>query len=128
VPPVELPTGWIEPEIDSISGERRSRPRYTMQLPLHYKLLDEGGWEGSGITRNLSSGGVAFELAETLPPGAHVELTIQWPVTLNGHVPLNLLVEGYVAWNGHGLAAVRTVRCQFRTRGKTMASGGSALP
>jgi hypothetical protein len=128
VKPKQSFTGWIEPEIDYISGERRSRPRHTLQLPLQYKALDEEGVSGSGTTRDLNSGGVCFEIQETLRPGARVELTIQWPVAQRGSIPMQLVVEGRIARSGNGVAAVRTSRCHFRTELKAMASGGFALP
>src|SRR6478672_10406502 len=128
VQPTQSFTGWIEPEIDYISGERRLRPRHILQLPLQYKVLDGEGVSGSGTTRDLNTGGVCFEIQEMLRPGGRVELTIQWPVALRRSVPLQLVVEGRIAWGGDGVAAVRTSRCHFRTALKAMASSGFALP
>jgi len=91
-------------------------------------LNEVGAPSGSGITRNLSSSGVAFEVLETLKPGADVELTIQWPVALNGSVPLKLVIEGRVAWTQGGLAGVRISRREFRTQSKANAAGSSPLP
>ena len=126
---VDTGTGWIEPQINNISGERRAKPRYDLHLPLRYKVLSGGGLaEGSGITRNLSSGGVAFEPSGEVQPGAHVELAIQWPVALEGGVPLKLVAHGQVAWYAGGVAAVCVKRCHFRTQRKAAASAGCALP
>jgi hypothetical protein len=127
VPPVQSFTRGNETKIFYVAGERRARPRYALRFPLHYRVLDEEGAAGSGTTLNLSSSGVAFDVVEALQLGAHVELAIQWPVALNGRIPLKLMVEGHVAWNEGGLAAVRMSRCEFRTQGKT-SSGGFALP
>lgn len=126
---VQPPTGRVEREIDYISEDRRSRVRYALRLSLHYKVLNEAeAAAGAGTTRNLSSSGVAFEVLETLRPGAYVELAIEWPVALNGSVPLKLVVVGRVAWNEGGLAAVRMRRFEFHTQGKATVSGGFALP
>ena len=126
---VDTGTGWIEPQINYISGERRTKPRYDLHLPLEYKVLDKNGAaDGSGVTRNLSSGGVAFEPSGELPPGTHVELTIDWPVALGGSVPLKLVIRGHVAWYAGGVVAVSIRRCQFRTQSRVAAAGGFALP
>jgi PilZ domain len=119
---------WNETEIYHAAGERRARPRYALRFPLHYRVLgEEEAAAGSGTTLNLSSSGVAFDGVEALKLGAHVELAIQWPVALNGRIPLKLMVEGLVTWNHGGLAAIRMSRCEFRTQRKN-APGGSALP
>lgn len=126
--PIQTLNGWIEPELTSISGDRRSKPRHALQLALRYRVLGEEGAIGYGTTRDINSGGVAFDLQETLPPGARVELIIDWPVALRGSVPLQLVVDGRIAWCGNGVAAIRTSRCQFCQRAKIMTAGGSELP
>ena len=78
------------------------------------------------MTRNLSSGGIAFEFGGELKPGTSVELTIQWPVLLHGNVPIKLVVRGQIAWSEGCLAALRITRSHFRTQRRAMASGGSA--
>jgi len=128
VQPLQTLNGWIEPELTSISGDRRKRPRHALQLALRYRVLGEEGEMGCGTTRDLSCGGVAFDLQESLQPGARVELTIEWPVALRGSVPLQLVVDGRIAWCANGVAAIRTSRCQFRQRAKIMTVGGSELP
>ncbi len=123
-----LNTGWIEPENLSISGERRIKPRYKLHLPLSYNVLDSVFVrQGFGWTRNLSSGGIAFETPEDLPSGARLELAIEWPVALGGSTPLKLVVQGHVVWSGRGLVALYFKRCQFRTRRRAAASAGLRL-
>ena len=81
--------GWIEPGMDYISGERRARQRYGLRLPLEYRIL--GGRDApacSGVTRDLSSTGIAFEAGGEVAPGSAVELAVQWPVPLDGCVRL----------------------------------------
>ena len=63
---------WIEPELDSISGDRRSRPRYEIELALQYKMPGEEPVVGSGTTRDMNSGGVAFEVRE------HCSRALKW--------------------------------------------------
>jgi PilZ domain-containing protein len=97
---------------------------------LFYKVLDRTGTiEGRGFTRNLSSGGVAFEAAERVTPGAHVQLAIQWPATIRGSVAMNLIVRGYVAWTAEGLVGIRVANSRFERRPMAAASrGGYELP
>ena len=116
--------GLVEPEIDFISGDRRVKPRFELRLPLRYRMLNASQQAGSGMTRNLSSGGVAFEVTDKLEPGSSVELVIQWPVALRGTTPLELVVRGSVAWNQADVAAVRMTRTEFRGQRKASGAGG----
>ena len=112
---------------DFLPEDRRSRRRYALKLPLNYKLFNETRITvGSGATRNLSSNGVAFEVLESMQPGKFVELEIQWPVALEGDVPLKLVVQGPVVWNEGDLAAIRITRLQFRTQPKARTSNEKA--
>src|SRR5262245_35348184 len=105
-------TGWIEPQIDYVSGERRANPRFEMQLPLKYRVL-HGRWSGSGWTRNMSSSGIAFQVTDDLKPGVRVELIIDWPMTAQGQDPREVVVRGRVGRVEGGLAAVRVTQWRF---------------
>jgi hypothetical protein len=96
---------------------------------MHYRALNcKPVVEGSTVTDNLSSGGVAFEAPADLKPGAYVELAIKWPLVLQGCAPVELVVRGRVMWNNAGLAAVRMTRAHFRAQSKASAAGGFPLP
>ena len=117
---------WPEPEPTVISGERRSRPRYALKLPLEYRTIDgEPEITGSGTTRDLSRLGIAFETGEELPPASHVELSIEWPaIPGSAAEPPRLVVRGVVTRSQAGLTAVRVMRMEFAgTRGMAAGSG-----
>jgi hypothetical protein len=120
--------GWIEPEIELISGDRRSKPRFELQLPVHYHVLNGKKQTGSGTTRNISSGGVAFEAVEKLDRGMYVELVINWPVALEGCAPMDLIARGCISWSEGGVVAVSITRTQFRSARRAAAAGGFRLP
>ena len=126
---IDTGTGWIEPEYDFISGERRTKPRFELHLPLRYRVLgSKGDTQGAGLTRDMSSRGVAFKAEGEIGLGAKVELTIQWPIPLAGSVPLMLIILGHVVRSGDGLIAVRVRRSHFRTQSRARASGGFFSP
>jgi hypothetical protein len=101
-----------------ISGERRIGRRYGLHLDLQYRLIrpqQVPSYLNSGKTVDLSSAGIAFETNEALPVGAHVELSISWPVLLNQDHPLKLVISGSVIRSHATLTAVRMERYEFRT-------------
>ena len=66
-----------------ISGERRYARRYRLQLPLRYRVVQKNQpvvSEGVGLTRDMSSGGIAFEADMQIPINAVIEVWITWPV------------------------------------------------
>ena len=123
-----------EEVVSDISGNQRSRQRFPIDLPLQYKIVRDYRviGTGTGKTVDMSSGGIAFATNETLKIGAHVELSICWPVLLDGSCPMKLVAEGRVLRSDALLTAVRVDRYEFRTQGRsvtqpklamTMASG-----
>jgi PilZ domain len=116
--------GWMEPAVDYISGDRRSRQRFVLRLPVEYRILTgQMASTGFGVTRDLSSSGLAFELDQELKPGCQVELTVQWPVPLEGGTPLKLVLRGTAVRSEHHMAAVRVHKCQFHTQKRARAAG-----
>jgi PilZ domain len=101
--------------------DNRLHPRYPIELAAEFTLLPKGQTtrRGVGTTLNISSGGLLFACTENLPPGAEIEVTIQWPFLLDGARPLRLRVTGHIVRsNGMGVA-VQTSHCEFRTAPKT---------
>lgn len=112
---------------DRIRGERRGKRRYELALALEYKLVEgHRVMAGSSVTRNLSSSGIAFEVPLPVKNGSHAELSVCWPVALNGSVPLQLAITGRVIRSDGRLVAVRVLTSQFRIlrRGKLPAHIG----
>ncbi len=104
--------------IELIGGDRRRSRRYPVSLELKYKvtrgrrLLDMG----SGQTRNMSSGGIAFTTDQVLPMGMIAELWVEWPYQLNGY-PMRLVVTGRVVRSTRTETAVRSMKHEFRLAG-----------
>ena len=99
-------------------ADRRLHRRYPIALDVKYKLSrGRTARFGNGTTRNLSSRGVLFMADDALPAGSPVELTLNWPVLLEGVCPLKLVLRGLVVrsdWRG---VAVRTRDHEFRVAG-----------
>jgi hypothetical protein len=101
-----------------ISGERRRHTRYELEMSLRYKIRN--GVRvlemGCGVTRNLSSGGVAFTADQLLPRGAVIELWIDWPTLLDSqHDAMQLTMTGQIVRSSESATAVRTFNREFRT-------------
>jgi hypothetical protein len=101
-----------------ISGDRRSKKRYALDLALTYRVLRKYRViaTGSGRTSNMSSSGLAFVTNETFRVATYVELSISWPVLLNDNCLLKLVVEGTVVRGGGRSTAMRVKRHEFRTQ------------
>jgi PilZ domain len=119
--------------IERIGGDRRSARRYYMGLELRWSLLDGNKLldSGAGRTVEVSSGGVLFKAGRTLPVGLRVELSIAWPVRLQGTALLQLRMAGRIVRTDGDRVALETTHHEFRTAGPrpeqpgrlTMASG-----
>src|ERR1035438_4206198 len=81
--------------LDFISGERRIDRRYELALEMRFTYeSDCVSYYGSGVTRNLSRGGVSF-YSETPPPeGSELVLHINWPFLLQNVCPLEVVIWG----------------------------------
>ena len=104
---------------DPSSTERRSHLRYPVALDLHYRLFGRRAprLEGAGKTCNLSTGGIFFCADRSLPEGLSVELSIDWPVRLEGKCLLRLRIAGRIIRSSEMGTAVKTTRYEFYTRG-----------
>jgi PilZ domain len=98
-------------------GERRSHCRYPIRLDLEFTLIhnDRATLTGRGRIINLSTSGVLFESDSDLPSGMRIELSIDWPVMLNGEVRLRLHVKGKIVRAMSNRIAVTVQHYDFRT-------------
>ena len=78
---------------------------------------------GSGKTLDMTSGGILFTTSERLQPGQLVEVTVNWPATLNT-CARQLVATGRVVRSDNDTAAVRIDRCEVRTRGSNAVATG----
>ena len=79
------------------------------------------------MTIDMSSGGIAFTTNEIFRVGTHLELSVSWPVLLNGDCPMKLVIEGRVLRSAGQLTAIQMERHEFRTQGRSEAQPQPAL-
>ena len=96
--------------------ERRSHRRYPVGLEVHYKLARERMTvqEGSGKTLDFSAEGVFFRPDRAVPAGVDVELSIDWPVNIQGAPTLRVTIQGRTLRSTSEGTAVRISHCEFR--------------
>jgi hypothetical protein len=97
------------------SSERRAHARFPLTWLVRYTVSrhPEPGW---GRTIDLSKAGLRFIADKPLEPGLRLHVAIDWPVLLDGGVPLQLCVSGVVVWTRGTETAVRLQHHVFRTR------------
>ena len=98
--------------------ERRGGDRFPIVRDLTYRVLNSrnGPETGSGKTINISSCGVLISTKAPLTPGKQLEISINWPVRLDGTCGLNLVARGRVVRSKGTLVAVEIEKYEFRTR------------
>jgi hypothetical protein len=72
---------------------------------------------GTGRTNLMSSTELIFGADQRLEPGMMTEISIAWPVLLDGRVRLQLVIEGAIVRSEAGLTAVQIWKYHYRTRG-----------
>lgn len=109
--------------LENRNADQRLHQRYPIILNVDYKLLVKGRVErlGSGRSRNISSGGVFFEVDETLPVQGRVELAMDWPFLLEGVCALKLVMRGRIVRSDATGIAVKIAHHEFRTAGRRSA-------
>jgi PilZ domain-containing protein len=96
--------------------DRRVNQRFGIHLPIHFRISQKGAtsrW-GSGITIDISSGGVAFRCRRPLPVGAHIEMLIDWPAKFDDAYPVELQSTGFIVRSDGNKTAVRMTARHFR--------------
>src|SRR5690349_9043545 len=106
-----------EQEPAEVSGDRRNKRRYPIELPVQYKIMKNYlvMGTGSGNSLDLSSGGIAFTSTAPLKIGSYLELSVSWPVMLNQSCPLKLVASGRVVRSDQTCTAISLDRYEFRT-------------
>ena len=97
--------------------ERRAHARFPVELSVRYRLLGRRVPQhtGHGTTVNMSSHGILFVDDQTPRQGTKVEVVVDWPVKLDGTVPLHLIVVGSIVRLEKGLVALAIKHHEFRT-------------
>lgn len=102
--------------MDQTKNDRRSRRRYEIHLPVQYRVSQRSSVAitGTGMTCDLSTGGLGFRCRRTLPVGAHIELSIEWPASYGEGVAMELQVTGFVIRAEGNRVGVRVNSHRFR--------------
>jgi hypothetical protein len=104
-----------------IPAERRLKPRYPLNLAVHFRSLSEGSlFSGAGRVVNASSSGILVTWQSPVSEreirvGVKVEVSIEWPSLLDGRTHLQLIAVGRIVRRGASDFAIRFVRHEFRT-------------
>jgi hypothetical protein len=99
--------------------ERRAKPRYPIDLVARHRTLHKRAAQmGAGHTVNLSSHGMLVAAPNALHVGEHVRVSVDWPKQLDGHVALQLVVEGRVVRCDPAVFAIAFHHYEFRTERK----------
>jgi hypothetical protein len=99
--------------------ESRGRTaRFRLTLEMHYSVsgLRVPTETGSGRTIDMSSTGLRFNADRPLQTGQRLDVSIDWPVLLDGGVQLQLIVSGVVVRSSGNETALRIQRHEFKTR------------
>jgi len=100
------------------SLERRASTRFPLTLEVRYTVLGRKApvETGSGRTIDLSSSGLSFTADRPLLTGQMLDVSIDWPVLLDGGVRLQLTMSGMVVRTNGTATALQIRRHEFRTR------------
>jgi len=101
-----------------LSPERRASTRFPLTLGVRYAVSGRLAplETGSGRTIDLSSTGLSFTADRPLLTGQKLDISIDWPVLLDGGVKLQLIMSGVVVRTTGTATALEIVRHEFRTR------------
>jgi hypothetical protein len=99
--------------------DRRMADRFPIEREVRYRALTKRNIDevGEGTTLNISSNGILFTADRELPPGRRLEISVSWPVALNGTIGLKLVARGKVIWCANGKTAFEIQQYEFRTNG-----------
>jgi hypothetical protein len=102
---------------ENTSSERRASTRFSLNLELRYTVFGRRAPVDTrcGRTIDLSSSGLRFAAESPLEPGLRLDVAIEWPVLLEGGVPLQLIAVGEVVWTKGTETAMRIQRHELRT-------------
>jgi len=91
----------------------RSDRKLPVELAVRYWTARE---VGAGRTVEMGAWNVAFTTSTPLAVGQKVQVSIDWPVLLNGTTPLQLIASGFVVRAGAVAELHIEQRPEFRTR------------
>src|SRR4051812_31880667 len=104
--------------LQGLIPDRRDSVRVPVNLELGYSVVGHRrpAENGSGRAINISSSGLSFIADTPLSIGQRLDVSIDWPVLLDGRVELRIVASGVVVRINGAVTAIRIERHQFRTR------------
>jgi hypothetical protein len=104
--------------LQGLDAERRRGIRFPMDMDVRYSVVGNRrpAEIGSGRTIDMSSSGLSFTADTPLSIGQGLEVSIDWPVLLDGGVQLQIVASGVVVRTTGAVTAIRIERHDFRTR------------
>jgi len=84
-----------QPAIDAETSQPPRAPRFTLQLPVHYRVPGENLWR-HGTTENISRSGVLFRTDETLQPHSRLEFSVELPTDVFGMAATEIQCRGEI--------------------------------
>jgi len=106
--------------IMDLGTDRRKKARFPINRDLRYKVL-EGDTivsSGMGSTLDMASAGMAILTEAAIAAGSFIELSISWPVLLEGSCPMRLIVFGRVVRSNGRKTACTVDKYEFRTQAR----------
>src|SRR5580658_7619317 len=88
--------------------DRRIGHRFPLRLAIRYRPTETAtasDWT-LGEVVNISSAGLLFTTSEAVKPGEAIEALVAWPVALDRHVRLKLVIKGRALRCEGGLTAM----------------------
>lgn len=100
--------------------ERRSGIRFPIKSDLRWTVLNGKGGplSGTGETVDFASTGISFRSDGKFPLGCHLKIDVDWPVELDGRIPMKLLIQGTVIRVSGSIVFVTIEKREFRTAGR----------
>ena len=104
--------------LQGLSSDSRSSARVPIDLEVRYRVVRHRGAarNGSGRTIDISNSGLSFTADTPLSIGQTLDVSIDWPVLLDGGVQLQIVASGVVVRTSGAVTAIRIERHDFRTR------------
>ena len=104
-----------EPVTSCDENERRAATRFPIERPISYKYARGRTWSEAilGTTLNISSTGVLFCGDTRLIAGKRLQISISWPVQLDGRCSLKLVAVGNVVRCAGNVTAARIEKYEF---------------
>jgi hypothetical protein len=103
---------------ESPGPERRASTRFALTLEVRYTISGSRApvETGSGRTIDLSSSGLCFTADRRLLTGQKLDVSIDWPILLDGRTKLQLFMSGVIVRTNGTASALQIRRHEFRTR------------